>query len=208
MDSYNFKNICRGDDGVKKIRNGLLILSGLVVLIAVIFIVRYLLADEPLWESPYDKELIDQKIVLDLSQDNLDLLLLQVGEYVEKWTGQQRLISCSIYVNNMGINRRYRLVYDIGSIDDYVGVCEVECYFEDEKWVVESAENRYTQDGNAEKTALHIQEVQEKYEAGLAIMRDNDFWKGTDCLLLIRADMASVTVFGTNEKTSGAFLKE
>ena len=187
------------------------ILARAVILIAFILLIRwiviYFLTDEPLWESPYDRNLMDQEIVFELANDNLDLLLSGVGEYVEKWTGEQNLISCNVKIDNEGVNTHCSLVYYSGKIKDYKGICNVMCYFKGEKWVMANAEEQYTLDDSAPNFITNIQSVQEKYKNVLAFINENAFSGATDYWVCIGADRTYITIFGVNDSNDRCIIK-
>lgn len=107
-----------------------------ILVFGIIIICKYILTDNQLWKSPYDQELIDQEITFEGKSNDLAMVLYHVEQCVNKWIGEEKLISADVHINNDDNNSitRCHFTYDIENVDDYLGFCEITCYYNNEQW--------------------------------------------------------------------------
>ena len=107
--------------GVKKIlREGIRLIVLYLIFLFLWYHLMNLLMDEPLWETPYDEVFVGQEsLILEVEKGDFGSLLYTVGEYVEKWTGSQRLMTVVVHsYKDDVILKKCLFYYDVGYIDN------------------------------------------------------------------------------------------
>lgn len=163
-------------------------------------IFNFLFVDEKEWESPYDKKLIDNDIILSVENNNVSSIVQSIEQLVLEWTGSNELIK--IYMNtkkNDNSTTYYNLIYDIENIDEYVGLCKVICYYEDGNWVIKNAESNYYQGTLKKDVSLKIEDIEEVYEKSQSYLKKHDFFDGIESELIITSNGLEIIVYGEDD---------
>lgn len=183
------------------------ILIVLLLLVFVVLICKYALSDNQLYKSPYDEDLINHDVVFEGRQDDLELVIYNVEQCVNEWIEEKKLISINIHINNDNNITRCHFTYDIENIDDYLGFCEVTCYYNDEQWVIKNVAKEYLEDDFEKKYTVQIQDVLDKYMDNMKFLNDNDFFRGTDAEIAISNNKVGIIVWGLDEKNQRCIIR-
>lgn len=180
-----------------------------ILIFCIIIICKYILTDNQLWKSPYDQELMDQEITFEGKSNDLAVVIYNVEQCVNKWIEEEKLISVDVHVNNDDNNNitRCHFTYDIENVDDYLGFCEVTCYYNNEQWVIKNASKEYLQDDFNKNSTMLIHDILDKYIENIKFLRDNDFFGGTDAEIVIRNDKVGIIIWGLDEKKHRCILQ-
>lgn len=139
--------------------------------------------DEPLWETPYDEVFVGQEsLILEVEKGDFGSLLYTVGEYVEKWTGSQRLMTVVVHsYKDDVILKKCLFYYDVGYIDKYWGRCTVLCIYDEKNqyWEIFSADKKYYLDEFYKNDVVEYEDTIKTYTKGIEFLRENDFFGHT-----------------------------
>lgn len=160
--------------------------------------IGYLFMDEPLWETPYDEVFVGQEnLILEVKRGDFISLLYTVGEYVEKWTGSQRLMTVVVHsYKDDVILKKCLFYYDVGYIDEYWGRCTVLCIYDEENqyWEISSADKKYYPDEFYKSNVVAYEDTIRTYIKGIEFLGKNDYFNHTKAHFTLGGDVGRIEI--------------
>ena len=151
--------------------------------------------------------MLEEDVVFDIENSDLDSLTEAVDDHVHAQTEDCDLISISVGTRtNLDNNyiSRIDLKYSIEDIEDYLGFCDVICYYQEEQWVMTDMEKNYDSFLDSKLPPLDINYALKTYQEDLNYLRENNLFGGVDYTIIVNANESIITIYGENR----CFLKE
>lgn len=180
------------------------------IVILIIKFIIYLFQDEPYPASLFDKELITDKIILNVEDDNIDTIIEAVNEHTMKLADTDRLISIEPAINIKSKSQnilRYTLEYVLDPIEDYRGYLNVICYFIDTEWVIKEMEMIYSQTESKNFFILNTEDAKNIYYESLSYLESNNSGECDSYHIKISTKYVYFTLFGINENGKRCIIK-
>lgn len=188
-------------------------IKGFVIIILIILVGKfliYLLSDDEYPASPYDQQLLEEDIVFDIENGDLDSLIEAVDSYVHARIEECDLISIRVGTRTRLDNNyisRVDLKYSIEDIEDYLGFCDVICYYQEEQWVMTDIEKKYYGFLDYKLPPLNIKYALKIYKEDLNYLQENNFFGGVDYMIIVNVNESNITIYGENRSLLKEFTR-
>lgn len=186
------------------------LIKAFVIVILIILVGKFLIclfSDDKYPGSPYDQRLLKEDIVFDIENGDLDSLTEAVDGHVHARIENCDLISIGAGTRtNLDNNyiSRVDLKYSIEDIEDYLGFCDVICYYKEDQWVMTDMEKKYYSFLDSKLPPLDIEYALKIYQEDLNYLRENNLFGGVDYTIMVNVYGSIITIYDENR----CFLKK
>lgn len=182
----------------------------IILIIILIIFLLYLFQDNLYVGSPYDKELISDKIILNVKDGNIDTIIEVVKEQTIRLADTDRLLNITLGVEaeNHTISR-YALEFNLKPKGEYKGYLSVICYFDGAEWFIQNMQMIYcqTNPGINEISFLSTEDAKSIYHASLDYLTYNNFLRMNSFSIKINTKHVLFTLFGIDENAERSIIK-